>query len=289
VVEGSYAEWSRDIILGIADAVPNDKWLDNSAPHLRVNLNTFPHAELTGIMWSSRGPISGRRFYAITPRHIFGCGHYGGDIQIGTVCKWLTADNQEVSRTVIGRYNLLQQGPSTLYDTAIYLLNEALPETIVPLQIMGDWCRTFTSTSVEITSYKILYGFGMMIWGNDGDWSPLCPFIIRTPLNNRHFGAGFPFTSADGPFFSGLGSFWDRYGRPDLSNVNGNKFYHDRRGGDSGCPMVMPCGNGWMLAGTADGEVVFSENFMNSIIATVDASAGVSTNLTVTVATDPTL
>jgi len=288
----SYAEYTRDIIIAIADAVADNQVFSATAPHYRVNLDTFPHAQLTGIAWSTRGPLSGRRVTAITPRHVIHCAHYGTGLIPGTVVKFLTAANVIVERTVIARFNLYDLG-HTYFDTEIALLNADLPESIVPLKIPGEWFTGVTLSTATELRYSALYAFGLTVWGNDGTWSPGCPGVqinaayVAYSESANELGLN----ASAGPFFSPFFGVWSDWDRSDLANLSGQKFHHVIRGGDSGCPIVRPCDGGWMLTGSAQGDFPLSEPAMNSIIAHVDslASPPANTGYTVTVATDPTL
>tara|TARA_R110000765_G_scaffold9042_3_gene28563 strand:- start:15572 stop:16804 length:1233 start_codon:yes stop_codon:yes gene_type:complete len=66
---------------------------------------------------------------AITPRHILGAAHY--EFGVGTVVRFVTADNQVVERTVVSKKRHPDYQPYSP-DLTIYGLDQDLPTTISP-------------------------------------------------------------------------------------------------------------------------------------------------------------
>lgn len=307
VIPGTYADYSRQRVLSLCDAMPDNRVLENANANNRVNTEIFPHAAFTGICthggWPSQyigGGIEGRRPVAITKRHVWNCGHYSSDIQVGNVLLWKTVDNQTVSRTVIQKINIFVETGGYV-DAAIYLLDYDLPDTIKPLPIVGDWLYNFSNITEENFS-MLPQCYGLTLWGNDGQFSP----SLSLPLNDIVWDRKFYYPQT-GPaninfeniildkfniirvFNMNYSSFWESYENlPQyLTTTVGGKFYHYVTGGDSGSPIVVPVEDGWALCGIFSSNAHGSPETFNALINRLDIRAGISTGYTVTVASNP--
>jgi hypothetical protein len=292
-VSGSYAEFSYNVVSAIAANIADNRIISGTAPHYRVNSDTFPHMELTGLVWSSGSPISGRKFAAVTRRHVVGCGHYGNlGLPANNKLYFLTVGNVVIERTIIGEFNLFTEGSG--YDLTIYVLNSDLPESIIPLPVMGTWFYKIISSSASgcVACPQV---YGLVAFGNDGHFAPSCPIVFRNDVAITYYKGDFYSIGMDGtnsnfPVFSSTAWVYENSEWSTL--LLGGKFYHNLRGGDSGSPLIYPIADGgWGFAtpGYSSSNGAFTEAIWNNILAIADARAGISTGYTVTVAPDPTL
>lgn len=86
---------------------------------------------------------------AITPRHIVNAAHY--EYGLGTVVRFVTADNQVVNRTVVGKKRHPDYTPY-YPDLTIYTLDSDLPASITPCKVMpSDWDTYITEGNLNGT------------------------------------------------------------------------------------------------------------------------------------------
>lgn len=307
-VPGTYADYSRQRVFSLCNAIPDNRVLENANANDRVNTEIFPHAAFTGVCthggWPSQyigGGIEGRRPIAITKRHVWNCGHYTGDIQVGNILHWKTIDNQTVTRTVIQKINFFTE-TTWKWDAALYLLDYDLPDTIKPLPIVDDWIYNFLS--ITDTEYKTLpQCYGLILWGNEGHFSPglTLPLSDIVRQRNDNLAPG-TYRSFEGITLDTLNSnnniylgfdeyFWNfDAAAPAEYRTRTNpsdKFYHAVLPGDSGSPIVVPVEDGWALCGIISSSAHCNPETFNALINRLDIRAGISTGYTVAVAPNP--
>jgi hypothetical protein len=74
---------------------------------------------------------------ALTPRHIGLAAHY--EYPVGTQVRFVTADNQTITKTVIGRKRHPEYAPY-FPDITLYLLDSDLPSSITPCKVLpSNW------------------------------------------------------------------------------------------------------------------------------------------------------
>jgi hypothetical protein len=314
---GSYAKYSHDIVNALVSASPDNIWLtgsDINSLNTRANLATFPHAAITGLSVTGLWP-NGCKLQAVTKRHAFTAGHYGvfrGVGPIGRKVYWRSSTNGAlVERTIIHSYRVMEDKDNGI-DLAIVLLDSDLPEDIVPFPVAGQWAcnadyNPATQTYITCPTY-----FGITVFNRDGHWQPTFNIGFEQYDNPSWFlpaGRNFNYIEYESeytfaqmsPGFQGIAkssASWDRYfGTPDYGYGASPpaKFAHNRIGGDSGSPTLIPVANGkWAICGSETGICPSKEGF-DIIIAECDARAVAATALadptgyTVIEATDPTL
>jgi hypothetical protein len=293
-VADTYAEYSRNRVIALCDALPDNKFLEMSGNNIvRANTGIIPHVKLTGIPIAGynvppTGAIRGKRFALVTPQHLIGCGHYGGSY-VGSTIYFSDVNNNITSATVVSEVNLQQEysGP----DVALFRLNAAMPGTIAPLPVVGEWLHNIQSFALSGSFYCPQY-YSMIFYGNEGLLAPISAWNQDYDLNTRPYPPdplGLGITAQTSGFTYQSTSYWDLDGREDLSNKPGYKFAHILYAGDSGSPHLVPVANdGWALE-SAGGELGLLPAVINNMIALADTRAGSATGYTVTVAADPTL
>lgn len=288
-VVDSYAEYSLARIAAIFDNLTGPEMFDGSKN--RAFPLVIPHAHLTGHVFGSTGRVDamGKRFMAITPRHVVGLAHY--TYQIGDALKWKDASNNIVTRTVLGRVSMREEIGVTGDDWSLYLLSSDLPASIAPFPIVGDWFYNLTPGYTDTTFTAFPQGFGMVLFNNDGHIVPW-----EFAYNTQQSVVDFPTVTVHGINITALNSkrsagssFFNLPGK-DWSRAEGTTFYHYVRGGDSGSAVLVPVADDkWALVGIYNGGF-FQAALINSWIAWLDNEVlGISTSHTVTVAPDPTL
>lgn len=289
---GSLLAITADIVDDLASAMTSNAMWDSSGN--RAQTSVIPHEFLTGHVWNGGWGIpgvsgGGRRFMAITPRHLAACGHY--QYYVGETLYWKDINNNIISRTVQAVVNFASELAASglpSYDISIYLLNADLPESIYILPVMGAWGKGVVSeTSETFTFCKQLAG--ITLTNNDGH---LQPFLIadhfdETVQKNGFTYQGLEFDRSKVFSFGGVSTRTTIKNWP--SAAPGDKFYHNLRGGDSGSPCLVPCNGGWCYASHISTGNHPTAAFYNDLIEFIDARAGVSTGHTVTEASAPTL
>lgn len=294
VVEDTYAEYSLQRVAAIFDALESPEMFDANKDR-KLPL-VIPHTHLTGHVFNGGGwgNAAGKRFSAVTPRHVVGCAHYV--YNIGDTVQFKTADNAVITRTIQGRWSGLHVTPEVgvfpgrTSDFSLYLLNDNLPESIEPFQVVGDWYLKLQEGWTSSVFTACPQGFGIILYNNDGH---IRPFIAASTEDTAYSGSsvvcnGVTLTLLDFVRPSGITGY-TLTGYEEWMNLSTNPFYHDVRGGDSGSPVLIPVANDkWALAGIISGAM-YSASAMNNLIAWLDDDVlGVSTGHTVVEAFDPT-
>jgi hypothetical protein len=328
LVNGTYAKYSINKVIALADSLPNNKFLAVvNGVIVRQNLAQFPHQHVTGTAVAQNvdgvNRLAGYRPSAITKRHVVHCGHYGG-LPIGRKLYFLPADNGPlVERTIVGGTNFAQLTDlDTLpipvglsagkWDFEMCILNADLPDSIKPYPIAYSAIDPIlSSNSSEVT---VCSQFGSIIlFHNDGHFAVsfannLSDLTRRQSVNylfdNPRFGLvfdGLPLTSSTCQLTS-TGNYssylFDSFNRGDLNYLYPAeaKFHHWPYAGDSGSPMLLPVGaNEFALNGFVSTYANPDAATYNALIQRVDARAVAAnqitapTGYTVRVATAPTL
>jgi hypothetical protein len=314
LIPGSYADYSWNRVHAIFSQLTgggpdNHRVLDSSGN--RRHPSIFPHQSLTAQIMQRNHPYGAgeKRFVAITPRHVLGCGHYGWNANPPPV-RFRDVNNNIIVRTCIRSYNLAN-GPEPKpgngrfpRDIEIWLLDEDLPSSITPVPIVGDWFFNHTGSN---TSYNILPGaFGFFSYNQD---SHICPCQLVSRYTGAVHSSGFESFTLAGEEFTGfelyanpnaaLDSTRSIYTYPAGVDLEGFEnwntyilngiFYHPVRSGDSGSPIFFPVESGWALGGSMVAGSMWRPAGLNALIRTVDSLHGINTDYTVTVAPDPTL
>ena len=206
----------------------------------------------------------------ITPRHWVGVRHWGsgaGNMGVGSNLYFADAAGNVYTRTVLARHI----EPSM--DLIVCLLSSALPAGVKPLKLAGNSFFDFTK--------KIAYGIGWKIDQTKGVSLAIFDHVSSPQAPSR----GVSITSLSWLDFADSGPF--QITDPDHVLYPFRKFLYAAIVGDSG----------GAIGGYYNGEVYLtalftsplggqflSENqapFLNSIIASLDASQGISTGYTV--------
>lgn len=282
------ATYNHNTDLGGRTNRNNDAWFSDYAPYLS--------AISTRLNWTVT---------MITPRHGVSAGHYAP--QVGQIMRFRTADNILIERTVIGNNAGLDLSADFWgNDRCIITLNEDLPSSIKPLQVVGDWYQSIPDVaeewgvSIDANAIQIVGGWGpYCVWPDTQGIMYCCSwscspwrggFSNPTIIDGINYGVEPQFRATqahpDGAF-DGNRTPNNSQGPNFLANVkypfggcSGNPvmFFHD----DLTVSLVLVWGsqeNGSMFVGWTD-EV-------NAMIALSDAALGISTGYTVTEGPDP--
>jgi hypothetical protein len=292
----SYFEYSYLAVKAIADAMVNNSMFDTSGN--RAQASAIPHEFLTGHVWNGgwgvpgsnpSGTVGGRRFMAITPRHLYGCGHY--QYYAGETLYWKDVNNNIISRQVVRVINLFTEMPAAGvpgWDSSIALLDSDLPESIHILPIAHELGRGIVASD-ETTATFCPQVFGFALLNNDGHLNAFASASladeVRTPYNASTY-QGIAFNGLRTIGVIGASAYACSEMEPTWDGSSGSKFYHALRGGDSGSPCIVPVQGGWGFSGVISG-VMAEPSLMNELIALIDSRHGISTGHTVTEATNP--
>jgi hypothetical protein len=286
VVAGNYTEYSLGRTKAIFDELTGPSMFDGSGN--RAHTEVIPHASFTCHAYGGpRPPMTGLRFTAVTSRHLVGVAHYG--YGVGDVVQFRTVANVPVYRTIQAIWNpRTYTSGEVAFDFQIFLLNEALPGTILPAPVVGDWFSQIQS-GTEAVNYCPQH-VGLTVWNNDGHITPSGNMNVCDIANSG--------TSRTVDTIETNTVSTALLGEPGSVKIPGEErldrsnptapFYHNRRAGDSGSPPFAPVEGGWALCGLVSGGL-WSAVKINEAIARLDFHAGISSGLTVTVAADPTL
>ena len=288
---GSLLEFTKDIVDGIASELETNRMWDSNGN--RNQTSVIPHQFFTGQVWNGGwgipgvGASGGRRFMAITKRHLFACGHY--QYQAGERLYWKDVNNNvienRVARVVNINFEMMQLGMSP-YDMSITLLESDLPESITVLPVIGSWATGVRSeTSNAFVFCDQIAGF--VLWNNDGH---IGPFLLghTEDVTMQKSPQTYEGISLDRSRVKGAVGSLNTSSIVSWPHGAGQKFNHDMRGGDSGSPCVVPCAEGWAYSGHISTGYHPDPDLFNELIALIDSRHGISTGYTVTVAADPT-
>jgi len=294
ILEETLLEYTFNIVNTIADSMASNQMWNSSGN--RAQTSVIPHEYLTGHVWNGLWgggagiqPTSGRRFMPITRRHLAACGHY--QYNVGQKVYFKDINNNVIEKTVIRVVNLLSElyaAGLPAYDISITLLDSDLPESIHILPVIGNWGRGIVGTTADTyTQCDQIAGFCLR--NNDGHIVPFMTawwFDQVIPLS--------PFTYEGINFhkgrIKGIGGGGNTTSIPAWpSQEPTDKFYHNRRGGDSGSPYIVPCAEGWCYSGHDSTNCHPDPELFNELIDLIDTRQGISTGYEVAVATDPTL
>ncbi len=286
-VADSYCAYSLARILEVVEAMEGPEMFTGAT---RKQLSAIPHEFFTGHAysggWSNAG---GLRFTVVTKRHLLGVSHYG--YSVGSVIGFLTMSGEIIYRTVIAVWNASQHFTSYFTDFSVTVLNEDLPVSVHILPVVGDW---FVQVQPGATNSNYTYcpqSFSLILFNNDGH---LVPAMMSATGDTSV--AGQPTFDVGGVTISTRKtSLFSEPGRLNVSGLESysytnpsSPFYHDRRPGDSGSPVVAPVAAGWALCGIVSGAM-WTASAINQILPLVDAYAGIDTGYAVVESPDPTL
>jgi hypothetical protein len=221
----------------------------------------------------------------ITPRHAVVCVHFGGP-PVGGKMRYRGSDGSMNEVTVIGS--------AQIGDARVLTYGSALPATVTPVEVAGDWMvRNIASASYGTASY---YLGGAFFWPDQffrcrfqmgGTYRSIATTQVGVPgytINGRFY-ENRPYTFSTQPASSFTST-------PSIL-VNKDTFCTYAITGDSGSPVCAMVSGQAVLLGVWTGASTptncTGDNFLNDLIAEADVDAGVSTGLAVTVAPDPTI
>lgn len=297
IIPGTLLEYTYNIVKALADAMTGNAMWDSSGN--RAQTNVIPHEFLTGHVWNGKWgpgtgagttPITGRRFMAITKRHLFACGHY--QYYPGDILQWKDIDNNIIERTVLRVINVRDETAAlggTSFDMSITLLDADLPGSIAIPPVAGDWALGIISEdSDSIVACPQVAGITLL--NNDGHMNPFLRGQNYDTTWSKSAVAVLDGISIDNSRALGNTGYSNT---TDIAGdwspaVVGNPFYHELRGGDSGSPSLIPYADGWAFCGYISGRMA-EASLLDELIALIDSREGISTGYTVTVAPDPTL
>ena len=221
----------------------------------------------------------------ITSRHVIGAGHWNGGrgMQIGRKFRFRGNDGTAHERTVIG-------SSRGLGDIQILTLDSALPASVSTIPVVGEWiARNKIKNSANSGNF---YSGGLYAYIDQN-------YTIRYLAGTTTLFPGVrPVETGD---IYGV-PFTDVHIHHDYSSLSTGDFFQGKTefrktpiNGDSGSPVFVITPSGLALVGTwqspTSHPAIFHDDgaILDVLIDAADADAEVSTGLTVTVATDPTL
>jgi len=248
---------------------------------------------LNGTNWSqANAPIM------ITPRHCVCVRHWGFTYTTSTKVRCIGNDNVVYERNVAGASSVLKSGG--LFDDLVVLtLQSAMPDEVVPFSVAGEWIRQGIVDSGENGLNSVSQWLGGVGFAINQNFNAVGMF-----LGNGIYDASAGYlrnVTLLGTSLSALYTTLSGYSGATAVAIAGDllsgseSFFADIVTGDSGKPVFVLNATTPILAylfttaqygafvGCNDGDVA------NHLIASADSNGGVSTGLTVAVATDPTL
>jgi hypothetical protein len=304
-VEGSAAAFTWDIIKPLLDASANDNLFTNSpstVPNGHYNPSCWAAgfdftAVMAGLLFNGQWTTA-RGGVAITRRHVLGVYHYQHNV--GDILRFAIGDGQFIQRTVIGKaqdyFNGQSVPPTNPYvaksraiiDAMVYVLDSDLPESVTIPKIGGDWLVKEASGSPNPAARWRWHG-GAMIQINQFRQAKL---VLNCAPN------GSSSTSIGGESLHGVSIPTYDWAIPSLPLPAQSPLaaYTPRTyigiPGDSGQPWFVPISETelalvCLFTYPTAGQIA-REDILNTLIASADSNAGISTGLTVTVAPDPT-
>lgn len=296
-VADTYFAYSYAAVKALADEMTTNRMWDNSGN--RAQTGVIPHQAFTGQVWNGGwgipgvGTNGGRRFMAITPRHLFACGHY--QYYPGEKLYWKDVNNNVIERTVLRVVNVSSEMAAAgqpAYDMSIALLSADLPGSITILPVVGDWARGIVSVNSGSFT-RCLQAWGFVLFNNDGHLNPFCAAELEDTVIQRQ-ASTYEGISLDAYRVQGLVGPPAVNGMEDWNPGEGSKFQHVTRGGDSGSPAVIPVAGGWAFCGHVSTNRQPNPELFDELIDLIDSRAVAAGELTtptghtVAVAPDPT-
>lgn len=224
----------------------------------------------------------------ITRRHVVFANHYApsanAEIRVtnpaGTV----------FTHTVLG-YHGASTGADVLSDLKVAVVTPALDASITPMKVAGPWIMQGLTPSGATATY---YMGGVAVWIDQEKDCYASHIGNRTTTISSSIASGtFNSSAFTDIVLEGKTEFADsQIASPYLESYSG--FVKIPISGDSGSPVMLIIGGEpvllWVWFTSLTGTPAFaSTSLLNARIAAADTAAGISTGLTVTVATDPTL
>jgi len=259
--------------------------IDHTTPAYTRNSNFWLkgyHRAYTSLSVQTEEAPNNRKFCtAVTPRHAVAAFHSGYAPDVGTTVRFVTEDNVVVERTVVENTRLTT--PEGNSDVSMVMFDSDLPDTIVPCKILPasiknvvhdffvffpPWTDRLEQEAVVLVSSDQEYKTHPQFWRGSsairsGNWASL--------------------TDSTNPSQSYLDQYPD-YGKSlDRFRIRGELAI----GGDSGNPLFIAVNNQlWLVSVfySPTSGPLYSDysQLLNDMIATQDASQGVSTGYTVT-------
>lgn len=256
-------------------------------------------------IWSSNTNSPAKGGCMITSRHLVEAYHYARPV--GTVFRFMTPTGEIIERTSIGvnrrsssaDYLTALEEDSIPGDINVHVLNSAVPAGVKVYSVAGPWSFVLSSTGVPSS----IYPWQTPISG----YSPLVGIYLDQQRKAWFLGSynvdcfsgggvSVSSVSYQGVNVSvacqGAGMTGVPIGTPLADLINGTPRHRVGNYGDSGSAVFLPVSSSEMVLAfcfTLPGNGSRPEQArMNALIASADANAGVTTGLTVTVATDPT-
>jgi len=250
--------------------------------------------DLSGIpVWVSWG-LNGEanRGGLITPQHLACCTHYPQmfyTTMVGKVFRFLGKSGTIHERTVIG----IRQ----YADIQLCVFDTPLSDDVTPLTVPGDWfIQGFTRVTRQPPVYNFYVG-GVCLWQDQyrRNWAlPLGYGSVKTP--NYY---GLEINTLNGVDYPDVTIGIDSNPAPLIDAIMGDgvkTFFKTGISGDSGGAAVVIINDVASLvfvqSSGAGGTSPVDNNggsFIQANLTALDASVGVTTGHTITVATDPTL
>lgn len=235
---------------------------------------------------------------AVTARHYLASHHYNPSNKVGMLLRFVGNDGSIHTRTVLAQTTgseIPGNITNPLYpigDVCMFLLSGPdLPASVTKYKVAGDWYElaVLNSESGGVGSYTIKLHHAYITANQNRkvlfvtattDWFNFSQSTTPTEVNLR----GFTYNAKPWPTVKY--TWGPRYTA--FADVQA-----DPIPGDSGTPLFLPMANNELvlcshMTSTTDGPLLHA-GLLNAMIAEVDDRAGISTGLTVTVATDPTI
>lgn len=234
--------------------------------------------DLTGVPYSSAGSAQ-RNSAPITRRHLTGVRHFL--LSEGDPIVFKNASNISFTYTIIG----VSSASSITGDAVVYTLDRDLDPSIKVYPVAGRWLHVTDDSGGSFETIRQLIG---LFVNQDRAASFLrisyYDYVSAPKVSGTISGTAV----ADAITTVVFDAWFDSQVLPELDEYAAYRI--GARGGDSGSAVFVPVEGGLALASnfTSYAEGPFwDEDFVNALIISADADAGVSTGYSVTVAPDP--
>jgi len=198
--------------------------------------------------WNSYGSNT-RAGTLVTPRHAIGAAHYMKPE--GAEIIFVTSDNEVISRTIQKRIKL-PGGTVNDGNFALYLLNEDLPETIIPCKILPQNWKQYLPSNINRIGALCLDKEEKALVTDGFNMNVVAKFSVPNQEDKEIL-------------------------------------YEDKISGDSGNPAFLIldneliCLTAWTWGGAGSGSsLVYNKDKINSAIDSLDALANISTGYSLT-------